>query len=97
MSRHKHDLPLSSRVRSYVSRESGAAELEISIDTWDRWVEEGRIPPPAPGFPDSTPRWRWADVDRKMSGKGPSDADEFVATAGKLRHGSEKARKRAAA
>jgi hypothetical protein len=72
-----------------------AAELGISPETWDRWVKEQRLPSPSPGFPTSAPRWRWADVDRKMSGKPDNDADAFVASAGKLRNGSKKGRRRA--
>lgn len=65
----KADLPLPVRTPAFVSREIGAAELGISPETWDRWVREGILPPPAPGFPSSTPRWRWQDVDHKLVGK----------------------------
>jgi hypothetical protein len=57
------------RTPAYVNREIGAAELLISPDTWDQWVKEGRLPPPYDSFPVSTPRWRWEDVDRKLSGR----------------------------
>jgi hypothetical protein len=57
------------RTPAYVGRETGAAELEISPNTWDRWVKEGIIPPSCETFPDGKPRWRWMDVDRKLSGK----------------------------
>ena len=33
------------RTPAYVGRETGAAELQISPDTWDQWVKEGRLPP----------------------------------------------------
>ncbi len=56
------------RTPAYVDRETGAAELLISTDTWDQWVKEGRLPPPCDTFPSGTPRWRWEDVDRKLSG-----------------------------
>jgi hypothetical protein len=95
MTARKSDLPLPTRTPAFVSREIGAAELGISPETWDRWVKEQRLPSPSPGFPTSAPRWRWADVDRKMSGKPDNDADAFVASAGKLRNGSKKGRRRA--
>jgi len=96
MTARKDALHLPSRTPAYVDRETGAAELRISPETWDKWVDDGTLPKPAPGFPMSTPRWRWEDVDRKLSGRSPSDADSFVATAGGWR-GAPKGRKRAAA
>lgn len=70
------------RTPAYVSRETGAAELQISPDTWDQWVKEGRLPPPCAGFPASTPRWRWQDVDRRLSGRNAEapadDADALM-------------------
>ena len=38
------------RTPRYVSRETGAAELEISPETWDRYVKCGRLPPRALPF-----------------------------------------------
>jgi hypothetical protein len=32
------------RTPAYVDRETGAAELLISTDTWDQWVKDGRLP-----------------------------------------------------
>jgi hypothetical protein len=95
MTARKENLLLPPRTPAYVDRETGAAELRISPETWDRWVKEQRLPSPSPGFPPSAPRWRWADVDRRMSGKPDNDADAFVASADKLRNGSEKGRRRA--
>ena len=97
MTKRKDEIGLSARVRAYVSRESGAAELEISPDTWDAWVREGRLPPPAPGFPASTPRWRWEDVDLCLSGKLPGGEDPAMARIGTVfGDGSKKERRRAA-
>jgi hypothetical protein len=68
------------RTPAYVGRETGAAELQISPDTWDQWVKDGRLPPPCDTFPSGTPRWRWEDVDRKLSGKTEAaDTDEAAA------------------
>lgn len=96
MTARKDALRLPARTPAYVDREIGAAELRISPETWDNWVDRGILPPPAPGFPSSTPRWRWADVDRKLAGQSVSDADQFVAAAGRL-NGASKGRKRVAA
>lgn len=57
------------RTPAYVSRETGAAELQISPDTWDQWVKDGTLPAASTAFPASTPRWRWEDVDRKLSAR----------------------------
>lgn len=67
MTSRKADARLPNRTPSYVSREVGAAELGISPGTWDAWVKDGTLPPAASGFPESTPRWRWSDVDKKLS------------------------------
>jgi len=69
MTTRKLNLHLPARTPAFVSREVGAAELGISPATWDEWVRAGHLPPPAPGFPVSTPRWRWLDVDRKLAGE----------------------------
>ena len=61
------------RTPAYVNRETGAAELQISPATWDSWVKEGFLPAPCDAFPEDTPRWRWEDVDRKLSGRKPVD------------------------
>jgi hypothetical protein len=93
MTSAKANLALPSRTPAYVDRATGAAELRISPETWDHWVDIGILPRPAPGFPTSTPRWRWADVDRKLAGLSANQADEFIQTAGSLR-GPTKIRKR---
>jgi hypothetical protein len=67
--RKSENLLRGDRTPAYVSRETGAAELQVSPDTWDQWVKEGRLPPPCDTFPNGTPRWRWEDVDRKLSGR----------------------------
>ncbi len=77
-----------SRTPAYVDRETGAAELLISTDTWDQWVKDGRIPPPSDTFPAGIPRWRWEDVDRKLSGRqmaGPNAAVLGAANFGKTK------------
>lgn len=94
--RKKDNLLLGDRTPAYVSRETGAAELQISPDTWDQWVKEGRIPAACDTFPSGTPRWRWEDVDRKLSGKIASDTTE-AAMRGALNFGKKKGSRRDAA
>lgn len=84
------------RTPAYVGRETGAAELQISPDTWDKWVKEGVLPPPCGTLPEGTPRWRWEDVDRKISGKVASNGID-AAMAGALNLGKTKGRRRAVA
>ena len=66
------------RTPAYVGRETGAAELQISPDTWDQWVKEGRLPSACDTFPSGTPRWRWEDVDRRLSGRQTASTDAGV-------------------
>lgn len=84
------------RTPAYVDRETGAAELRISPDTWDQWVKDGVIPPPCSGFPAGSPRWRWEDVDRKLSGRPASGASD-AAIRGALNFGKAKGNRRDAA
>ena len=77
------------RTPAYVDRETGAAELLISTYTWGQLVKEGRLPPPWDTFPSGTPRWRWQDVDRKLSGRTASDTTD-AAMRGALRFGQKK-------
>jgi hypothetical protein len=95
MTAAKANLVLPSRTPAYVDRATGAAELRISPETWDHWVDIGILPPAAPGFPTSTPRWRWADVDRKLAGlpTTTNDVDKAIEAAGRWR-GATKIRKR---
>jgi hypothetical protein len=83
------------RTPAYVDRGTGAAELLISTDTWDQWVKDGRLPPPCDTFPSGTPRWRWEDVDRKLSGKKAADTDGAIL--GAANFGKKKGIRRAAA
>lgn len=94
MTTRKDDLKLRPRTPAYVCRETGAAELDISPQTWDNWVAAQILPPAAPGFPESAPRWRWQDVDAKLNGKAAGDPDAFVSAAGRMRHGAPKESRR---
>jgi hypothetical protein len=89
MTTRKSELPLPIRTPVFVSRDVGAAELQISPETWDRWVDEGILPQPSPGFPHSTPRWKWADVERKLTSAPDSIAvDPFIAGAERIKDGT---------
>lgn len=89
MTSPKDHLKLPPRPPSYVCRETGAAELEVSPDTWDRFEADGRLPARAPGFPESTPRWRWADVDAKLSGKTETALDPYMTGASNMKNGPQ--------
>jgi hypothetical protein len=78
------------RTPRYVSRETGAAELEISPQTWDRWVKDGKLPPPAPGGSPDAPRWRWEDVDARLSGKPDAANDSPFVKAIEDHYGPQK-------
>jgi predicted DNA-binding transcriptional regulator AlpA len=68
MTTRKADIPLTSRLTAYVTREEGAAELRVSPSTWDEMVECDQIPPPCRfGKSGNVVRWRWADVDKRLS------------------------------
>lgn len=97
MTTRKADIYLPPRTPAYVDRELGAAELRVSPDTWDQWVKDGRLPSPAPGFPEGTPRWRWADVDRKLAGGKEGNQDAFLKGAAVFGYGTKKGKRRAAA
>jgi len=85
---------LAARTPAYVSREAGAAELGISPETWDRWADTGILPPPALGFPTSTPRWKWTDVESWLAGKPePDTEDPFIAGARRMKDGPSQNKK----
>jgi hypothetical protein len=90
MTPKKNHVSLPARTPAYVDRKIGAAELTMSESTWDRYVEEGIIPPPAPGFPPDTPRWRWEDVDNKLAGKVVVGAERMIAAAAGLKNATPK-------
>ena len=58
---------MTSRPPVFVSRETGARELDISTDTWDEMVKIGALPEPIRiGTTGKTPRWRWEDVESAL-------------------------------
>jgi predicted DNA-binding transcriptional regulator AlpA len=81
MTTRKADIPLTSRLTAYVSREQGAAELQVSPSTWDEMVACGQLPKPIRmGRMGAISRWRWADVDsalRKDDANPPSQEPFF--------------------
>lgn len=85
------------RPPSYVSRETGAAELDISADTWDAMVKAGQLPPPIRvGISGTTPRWRWEDVDAALAGRTRPVLNEAEPFFREMGRGEAKNRGRAA-
>ena len=83
------------RTPTFVDRETGAAECSISPATWDEWVKAGTLPPAEPGFPESSPRWRWSTVLRKLS--GDTGSGTLTAIAGAANIGKTQGKRREAA
>jgi hypothetical protein len=70
MTVRKADVRLNSRLTTFVSRESGAAELQVSPSTWDAMVECGQLPEPYfIGRNRDIKRWLWEEVVRKIVGE----------------------------
>jgi hypothetical protein len=96
----KTDIRLNSRVTTFVSRESGAAELQVSPSTWDEMERRGQLPKPYLIGPNKDiKRWWWDEVVRTIVGERIAGADDqrrepfFRA----LASGTTKERKREAA
>jgi hypothetical protein len=63
----KADIQLGSRLTAFVTRESGAAELQISPSTWDDMEERGLLPAPYFVGPNhDLKRWLFAEVVEKL-------------------------------
>jgi predicted DNA-binding transcriptional regulator AlpA len=92
MTTRKADIPLTSRLTAYVTREEGAAELRVSPSTWDEMVECGQLPKPIRlGRSGTILRWRWADVDRSLRGDNAEPPEPYFRG---LSNGTAKDRKR---
>jgi hypothetical protein len=65
MTTRKSDIPLTSRLTAFVTREEGAAELRISPSTWDDLVHQNILPQPVQRL-GTIKRWRWIDVDSRL-------------------------------
>ena len=95
MTRRKSDIALPPRLTAYVTREEGAAELQVSPSTWDEMVDCGQLPKPIRmGRMETILRWRWEDVDKKLR---PDDADTPEPYFRGVANGTAKDRKRNAA
>ena len=58
-----------------MTRDDAAAYCSLSPSTWDRWVSDGRMPPPVPG----THRWDRRAIDLawdRLSGIATAEVDE---------------------
>ena len=94
MTVRKYDIPLNSRLTAFVSRETGAAELQVSPSTWDAMEESGQLPKPHFLGPNKDiKRWRWADVEKRIVGEGDEQQQREPFFRG-LADGTTKERKR---
>jgi hypothetical protein len=95
MTVRKSDIPLNSRLTAFVSRETGAAELQVSPSTWDAMEECGQLPKPYLLGPNKDiKRWLWADVVKRIVGEeitGDQQPEPFFRG---LASGTTKERKR---
>jgi hypothetical protein len=74
MTHRKADIRLNSRVTAFVSRDSGAAELQVSPSTWDEMVACGQLPKPYLLGPNKDiKRWLWVDVVKRIVGEEIGD------------------------
>ena len=91
VSRRKADVSLPLRTPAYVSRENGAAELGISVQTWDRWVKcSGHCLSARQAFRRRRPGGdgRMSDAKLRGSGHAADQAVSDVPTAEKMRPGA---------
>jgi hypothetical protein len=64
MTVRKADIRLNSTVTTFVSRESGAAELQVPPSTCDAMEDCGQLPKPYLLGPNKDiKRWRWREVE----------------------------------
>jgi predicted DNA-binding transcriptional regulator AlpA len=95
MTTRKADIRMTSRPTAYVTREQGAAEIQVSPSTWDAMVDVGMLPKPYMLGPNQDlPRWRWIEVDNRIAGElrdADKEAEPFFRG---LSHGKTKERGR---
>jgi hypothetical protein len=95
MTVRKCDIPLNSRLTAFVSRETGAAELQVSPSTWDEMEKCGQLPKPHfLGANKDIKRWLWAEVVARIVGEeiaGEQQSEPFFRG---LASGTTKERKR---
>ncbi|MDF2621311.1 MAG: hypothetical protein K0S00_3970 [Xanthobacteraceae bacterium] len=61
----------------FVSRKTAAALLEISVDTFDMWVQQGFVPRATINRGQIT-RWHWPTVEAHLAGPPKLEADPFT-------------------
>lgn len=62
----------------FVSRQTAAAKLEISVDTFDAWLRSGFIPP-AHVDRGQIVRWHWPSLEARLAGDGETQQrDPFI-------------------
>jgi predicted DNA-binding transcriptional regulator AlpA len=95
MTARKRDIPLASRLTAYVSRETGAAELQVSPSTWDEMVESGHLPKPVRlGRTGTILRWRCEDIDSALRGTHAPASNPEPYFRERANHGQAKEHKR---
>jgi len=63
----------------FVSRQTAAARLEISVDTFDTWLRSGFLPAPQIDRGQIV-RWHWPSIEKRLAGDGESQHhDPFMA------------------
>ena len=68
-----------------VRREVAAQLCDVSVDTFDQWVKEGFIPPPAISR-GQIRRWHWPTVEAKLLGTGGPAVEDDPYMTGVGRH-----------
>jgi hypothetical protein len=61
----------------FVSRKTAAALLEISVDTFDMWVQQGFVPRATINRGQIT-RWHWPTVEAHLAGPPKLESDPFT-------------------
>jgi hypothetical protein len=95
MTTRKADIRLNSRLTAFVSRESGAAELQVSPSTWDAMEECGQLPTPYLLGPNKDiKRWLWVEVVKRIVGDVTGEQQQQEPFFRGLAGGTTKERKR---
>ena len=69
--KRKEQYKLPPRTPKFLSKETCAAEFEVSIATWDEWVKAGLVPKPYMlGNSSAIPRWSWDEIIECIVARG---------------------------
>jgi hypothetical protein len=67
--------PQSAIKPEFVCRETAARRCEVSVDTWDGWVRDGFVPPPAIER-GQIKRWHWQGVEARLLESREADKND---------------------